>query len=297
VKELPAREAGDRAAEIAAFTRAAYHGSDPLPGLPSPDGAGDTPAEVLADVTAGTTIWLAEDATGRPVGALRVRTESRGDWRLSRLAVAPSHRGRGVARTLVAAVDRLAVDRLVPALRLDAVVERCLPSLYVRFGFRVVGHWLSGDKPLTEVTMERRPGTVLASVGPRGMALPPQQGDLLLLWLLTRDALLALIGDEGEVQWRAAAVPHAAVAGLDLWRGTAADAADLLVRRLAPGRRPAGGGSLAFPASRGAVRGHVMPRTVHPLLQAWCRLPPGAEAPLSRFRPAGARSGRFALLP
>ncbi|WP_433374819.1 GNAT family N-acetyltransferase [Streptosporangium sp. CA-115845] len=283
MRKLSAREAGDRAVEIAALTRAAYRGSDPLSGLPMPDGARETPAEVMSDVAGGTTVWLAEDAAGRPLGALRVRTTSQGSWRLSRLAVAPSTRGRGLARTLVTAVDRLAVDRRIPVLRLDAVVERCLPSLYARLGFRAVRHWPSGDKPLTEVTMERRPGTAFASAEPCGMALPPPRSDLLLLWLLTRDALLALIGDHEEVRRGAAAFPGAAVAGLDLWRGTPAGAADMLFRRLAPGRPRGSGGFLVFPAERDAVRSHVMPRGVHPLLHAWCRLPPGAEPPLYRF--------------
>ncbi|MQY12853.1 hypothetical protein SRB5_29920 [Streptomyces sp. RB5] len=256
------RAAADRLADtLAALTRAAYRGSDPLPGLPVPDGAFETAADVRAALASGATVWLAFLTPGRPVGALRVLPRPDGAWRIARVSVLPAARGAGIARRLIAAVEVAALRAGVPVLRLDAVVERCLPSLYARLGFAPVRHWASGDKPLTEVTMERLPG---AAPLPRPRAWQSPGRLPRLHWLLTADGLLA------------STTPHRAgkLAGIDVWHG-AGDLRTLLVSR---GGRPTRAGVL-FPGRRADTAVHLMPRTADPRLQAWCRLPPGTELP------------------
>ncbi|WP_316520114.1 GNAT family N-acetyltransferase [Kitasatospora brasiliensis] len=273
------------AEEVAALTRAAYRMSDPLPGLPVPDGAGDTAGSVLADLARGTVVWLARDALGEPVGALRLRESADGAWEISRIAVAPAARGGGVARALVSAVEHAALRSGPTVLRLDAVVERCLPTLYDRLGFRTVRHWPAEDKPLTEVTMERHPGT---PVEPQLLPwAPPESGNtaLAVLWLVTSDALLAVVGDTHDCWATAAAVPGARLAGVDLHRGPGSHDRDALLARLAAhGLRP-GVTAVASPAERGAVRAHLMPRTVDPGLYAHVRLAPAAELPMHLVGP------------
>src|SRR4051794_16946373 len=92
VRPLSADEAIDLAGELAALTRAAYTGSDPLPGLPVPDGARETAAVVHADLAGGTRV-LAAFADDVLVGALRVR-----EWEIGRVSVLPALKGTGVAR-------------------------------------------------------------------------------------------------------------------------------------------------------------------------------------------------------
>ncbi|MBT2385843.1 GNAT family N-acetyltransferase [Streptomyces sp. ISL-11] len=264
--------ADGRPARIAALTRAAYHGSDPLPGLPIPDGATETEAGVRADVARGATVWLAQDPAGEPAGTLRVHARPDGAWEIGRVSVGPAARGRGVARILLRAVETTAAALGVPVLRLDAVVERCLPSLYARLGFTPVRHWPSDDKPLTEVTMERRPGAAVDPGTPPWAA--PGPDDLCVRWLTTPAALIAVVGDG------TAAYPGARLAGIDVWHGAAPYERAALTARLAALGRPVGDTVIAFPSARAATRAHLMPRTVEPRLHAWCRLPPGAELPL-----------------
>lgn len=149
------------AAELAALSRQAYTGSDPLPGLPEPDGQFETPQQVLATLDAAGQVYLVEDGPGRLLAALRVSTAP-GCWRVSRISVLPAARGRGLVRPVLDAVARDAHEQGIAWLELDAVVERCLPPLYARLGFDVRSSWPSPDKPLSEVTM-RRP-----SAGPAG---------------------------------------------------------------------------------------------------------------------------------
>jgi len=135
------------ATELAWLTRTAYTGSDPLPGLPAPDGQFET-----ADAVTGPVYTATLD--GRRVAALRVRLA--GDrWRVARVSVLPDYRGRGLVRRLL---DVLAADarrQRIDWLELDAVVERCLPPRYARLGFRTQSNWPSPDKPLSELTMRR----------------------------------------------------------------------------------------------------------------------------------------------
>lgn len=273
-----------RPAEIAALTRAAYRDSDPLPGLPIPDGAGETESSVRADLDRGAVMWVASGGVhagaGDLAGALRVTAGSDGAWTVRRVSVSPAARGRGVARALMDAVDAAACSLGVPVIRLDAVVERCLPSLYARLGFFAVRHWPSGDKPLTEVTMERRPGTRVRPHARPWVRPPAEPGALLVIWLNTADALVAVVGDGHGRCPQAAAFPHARLAGADLWHGAGPREHAALMHRLGRHGRRAGDAVVRFPPDRGACHPHVMPRTVDPRLHAWCRFPPGAEPPL-----------------
>ncbi|ARZ72268.1 GNAT family N-acetyltransferase [Streptomyces sp. HU2014] len=264
--------AAGRPDRIAALTRAAYRGSDPLPGLPVPDGAAETADRVRADVARGATVWLAHDHAGEPAGTLRVHARPDGAWEIGRVSVGPAARGGGVARALLRAVESAAAAHGVPVLRLDAVVERCLPPLYARLGFTPVHHWPSDDKPLTEVTMERRPGTPVDPRTPPWAA--PDPDALCVRWLTTPAALVAVVGDD------TAAVPGARLAGLDVWHGATSPQRAGLTERLAALGRRVGDTVIAFPSARAATRAHLMPRTVEPRLHAWCRFRPGAEPPL-----------------
>src|SRR5262245_36677713 len=75
-----AAAAGAWAGKVAALTRAAYAGSDPLPGLPPPDGAGDSPGMVERELRSGTAAWLALDPDGAAIGVMRVAATDHGTW-------------------------------------------------------------------------------------------------------------------------------------------------------------------------------------------------------------------------
>lgn len=187
VRRLPTGAAAARAGELAALTRAAYQDSDPLPGLPAPDGARETPGAVMAALRDGAAVWAALDSGGELAGSARVL-----DWEVSRVSVHPGARGTGVARALLTAIERDAAAAGVPQVRLNAVIERCLPPRYARLGYHVIRQWASPDKPLTEVTMGRRPGS------PRASALLPWDAAALLphravrAWLLDGPDLLCV---------------------------------------------------------------------------------------------------------
>ena len=139
--------------ELALLTRQAYAGSDPLPGLPDPDGQFETTAAVLHAVRGSGSVYALADQ-GRQVAAARVHPVD-DCWRISRISVLPGYRNRGLVRLLLNAVARDAVGRRIDWLELDAVVERCLPPLYAQLGFQVLSNWPAPDKPLSEVTMRR----------------------------------------------------------------------------------------------------------------------------------------------
>lgn len=142
-----------QAAALARLTRLAYAGSDPLPGLPEPDGQFETPAALLDAVWGAGSVYLVIEAD-RSVALLRVRPAP-GCWRVSRIAALPGLRHRGLVRLLLDTVARDAREQGVDWLELDAVVERCLPPLYSRLGFQVRSNWPSPDKPLSELTLRR----------------------------------------------------------------------------------------------------------------------------------------------
>ncbi|MFD4551246.1 GNAT family N-acetyltransferase [Streptomyces sp. NPDC058466] len=161
------------AERIAAVTRAAYTGSDPLPALPPPDGSQEGAHDVERDLAAGQRLWVARDSTGAVVGALRTADGDTGR-EVRRVAVLPGWRGLGLSQALLAAVERAAVADGFTAIHLDAVVERCLPPLYERLGFVPVRAFRAGDKPLTEWHMRRELGVPAApaAVPARVVALP-----------------------------------------------------------------------------------------------------------------------------
>nr|BAV57448.1 GCN5-related N-acetyltransferase [Streptomyces sp. SANK 60404] len=282
------------AGRIAGLTRAAYARSDPFPGLPVPDGARETESDVRADLSRGARIWCATTPDGELAGTLRVTAHEDG-WEIRRVSVAPDRHGRGIARCLLETVEDAALTQGVPRLWLDAVVERCLPPAYTRLGFRAVRHWGAEDKPLSETTMERVPGS------PRDVDLLPladraeTSSDVLVTWLTGPSGLLGVI-DAGLGPRAAMAAarrtaetyghPGALPVGVDVWAGAGADGRDRVedrFRDLAPAPAP---GVHRFPGTREQVTAHLMPRTVHPRLHAVLRLAPGRQP---HTRRAGAR--------
>lgn len=276
------------AERIAALTRAAYRAGDPFPGLPVPDGARETADAVRADVRSGALIWVARDAAGELAGVLRVRPAP-GTWEITRVATDPARRGSGAARALLATVDAAARREGVARVRLDAVVERCLPPFYARLGFRPDRHWLPGDKPLSEVTMIRAPGAP-ATPGPAWLPPGPVPA-LVVVWLLDAGGLTATIGDPhllAEIATKPVGTTKPigstggdapSLAGIDVQLGPGPRAqADVLAALGRYGRRH--GDSVRFPLPRARLRAHLMPRTVHPRLHARYRPAPGAEPAL-----------------
>jgi GNAT superfamily N-acetyltransferase len=287
VMRLPSAEAaiGRWAEPVAAVTRQAYAGSDPLPGLPPPDGADDTAADVASELRNGTVIWLALGPDGTPAGAARVLDHGAGGWEISRVATVPSSKRRGVGGTILAAVEHAAVTARVPRIWLNAVIERCLPSFYARLGYEVVDHWPSPDKALTELTMQRIPGSPLSARRFPWDAVPSPAGPA-VCWFTVRQALWLVVQEDASVlaavlaaagRLRAMTLAKPRLAGVDLPGAEIADPRGLLaglgvgdadVRRVADDR-------LMVPC-------HLMPRTLHPALLAFWRLPPGHEAAISR---------------
>jgi len=261
VRRLPPGAAAARVGELAALTRAAYQGSDPLPGLPVPDGAQETPAAVMAALRGGATVWAALDSGGALVGSARMV-----DWEISRVAVHPGARGTGVARALLTAIERDAAAAGVPEVRLNAVIERCLPPRYARLGYHVVRHWPSPDKPLTEVTMGRRPDS------PRVGRLLPWSAAALLphrgvrAWLLDGSDLLCVTAPGADparvLAEMAARYPGTLLAGVDV-----CDDSELAFQR--------------WPAARAAVLAHLMPRAATATAVALWRFAPGHEVSLA----------------
>jgi ElaA protein len=99
------------------------------------------------DLEPGTGHLWVEDA-GQPVGYLRILDD--GDHlRIGRVLVAPSHRGRGLAETLMRSALAFAGDRGV---RLDA--QSYLEAWYAGLGFRRTGAEFLDDG-IPHVPMER----------------------------------------------------------------------------------------------------------------------------------------------
>lgn len=266
--------------EIAALTRAAYAGSDPLPGLPAPDGAFESSEQVERGLTAGHRLWVARDTGGGAVGALRVVEGPDGVWEIYRVSVLPSWRGRHLADALLNAVDHAAVLRGAERIRLDAVVERCLPPLYQRLGFRAVRAFAAGDKPLTEWCMERLPGEPNA----RSRALPPTGPGLFVCWFVARGRLLMAVRHAAGVPaaLRAAAdrLPAgAAPAGVDHLPGAGPDQVSRLTRHVPRDAVRLDEETCAFGLPRALVPFHLLPRSFEPDLLSVVRYAPGRELP------------------
>lgn len=93
---------------------------------------------------------LLEDATGRPLCALRWRWAGDG-WRVDRIATLPDARGQNFGRWLMTKVEALAIKRNVPTLTLTLQQEELLPY-YRRMGYLETGR--DGDA----VTLVKRVG-------------------------------------------------------------------------------------------------------------------------------------------
>ncbi len=272
------------AAQVAELTRAAYAGSDPLPGLPAPDGASEDARSVAAFATQGGSIWVARDAAGKPVGALRAGRCDDGALFVSRVAVAPAWRKLGVGRWLLAAVEDQAAADEEPVIRLDAVVERCVPPYYARLGFHVAAHHLAlDDKLLTEVAMERDPRAARRAQRPYPLRRIDAHVTGTLTWFLLTDGLAAVSRD--GTHSLASAVAHglrvlgdrdALLAGVDTWRGHDGELGGLLAGLPGAASCP-GGMTCRGLGPRHAVPLHLMPRAGHRDLWAALRPFPGAE--------------------
>lgn len=264
------------AAQLAALTRAAYRDSDLLPHLPVPDGARESTDEAEADLAAGQLLWVARDVDQRAVGALRVRPGVHG-WEVRRIAVSPAWRGRGLVQALLAAVEEAATGQGVPALKLDAVVERCLPPLYAHLGYTPVRVFRADDKPLTEWHMERRldqRSTVTETAG-RG---------LFLGWYVADGSLLAAAryapdADTALAQITPSLPSAASLAGVDHLPG--ADDTETLLRHLPAHSVELAAGVFTTRLPRTDVAFHLLPRSFEPRLVSLTRTAPGRELPLA----------------
>lgn len=268
------------AAQLAALTRAAYTGSDPLPHLPVPDGARETTDEAEADLAVGQLLWVARDMDQQAIGALRVRPGAHG-WEVRRIAVSPAWRSRGLVQALLAAVEQAATAQGVPALELDAVVERCLPPLYTHLGFAPVRVFRADDKPLTEWHMERRldqQATVTEPVGP----------GLFLGWYVADGSLLATVGHGADTDTALAQITPslpstACLAGVDHLPD--ADGAQALLQHLPAGSGELTPGVFTTRLPRTDVAFHLLPRSFEPRLVSLTRTAPGRELPLAMQGP------------
>jgi GNAT superfamily N-acetyltransferase len=265
----------DTAERVIAFTRQAYTNSDPLPGLPTPDGAVEGVDHLMRFLAGGGSVRVARSADG-VVGLSRTSTLPDGALWVSRVAVAPAARGSGVGAALMARIEDLAADEGHRVVRLDAVIERCLAPYYSSLGYRVTAYHVPDDgKPLTEAAMERdltRPRTPVPRYG-----VDPGARRV-VAWYAGPTGMTAVVGADTDP----AAYEGPGFAGLDAWFGSPADLTDLL--RGAPGARHVGK-VVRFAAPRADVPLHVRPRTVHPDLWALMRFRPGHEAGRERSRP------------
>jgi len=160
-------------AQIAAVTRAAFQGAEPVPDLPTADGASETGDSVAADLEAGAWLAVARNRSGEIVGSVRAFAEQTGGlaasanlraevptsaWVVRRLAVLPAMRGTGLAQALMCHLEEAAASAGAAIVRLDAVVERGNPPFYASLGYETTAHFANPDKPLSEVAMRRALG-------------------------------------------------------------------------------------------------------------------------------------------
>ncbi|RFU85220.1 GNAT family N-acetyltransferase [Streptomyces triticagri] len=276
----PGAAGPELAAQVASVTRAAFAGSDPLPGLPEPDGASESAAVVAADLAQGAGLWVARDTDGRLLGSVRSLAKKQDAWEVRRLGVAPRALGTGLGRRLVRALENSAAAAGVGRVVLDAVVERGNPQVYSALGYRTVNYLPNPDKPLSEVSMERRPAEDPAPVPhplPTG-TLP--RGSALVDWFTCGKRTAAVLGrhtdgDEfGGMPARREAAERALgpvrYAGTDAWSG-GADALAHWRRALATGSDGVHGDLLTFRRTAAEVGAYLMPRTVVPEVLALCR--------------------------
>jgi hypothetical protein len=163
------------------------------------------------------------------------------------------------------------------------VIERCLPQVYARLGYRAGSRWPSGDKPLTEVTMTRQPRL------PRRALAFPWEGDdalpaggLLVSWWLTRggalEAVVDLVGRDPLRAVRARGLERggpAALAGADMWAGAGRRELDAVAGRLAETGRSRAGAVVGYGGGPARPAAYLMPRQLDPRLLALWRFPRG----------------------
>ncbi|MGF0173643.1 GNAT family N-acetyltransferase [Streptomyces sp. Marseille-Q5077] len=258
---------GKLAESVSRVVRAAYCAGDLVPGLPTADGARVHTGELLDDLAAGQLLWVAE-LSGRVVGTVRAVRSSPQVWEVRRLAVSPSCRRTGAARRLLRQLEAEALARGVSRVALDAVVERGNPAFYARVGYRTVRHFPAGDKPLSEVRMERDPR---AEPTPVAHDAAPAGPGLLLDWrtapggTVCRPRLLS--GDE---------VPAAGTVsslGADFWPSAGAAQLPLVHDTLVREGGATGDGEVFFDRPASQVAAFRTPRQAHPELLAWWRSP------------------------
>jgi len=260
---------GELAGQLAQLTRSAYAGSDPLPGLPEPDGQFETTAAVLHTVAGPGWLYTLADQGGL-VAALRARPAD-DCWRVSRISVLPGYRNRGLVRLLLDAVARDARRRGIDWLELDAVVERCLPPVYARLGFAVLSNWPSPDKPLSEVTMRRRAAEPAGAMPLDWQGARLTEHATVVSWLLSGQTLL-------RVPQRASGDPRADT----LAAAAAVDRPGLLLAGVDLSPQP--GGPIRVFADAGRTQpDHLMPRTRHAGTLALWRPRPGSEPSLDEL--------------
>ncbi|GAB3887320.1 hypothetical protein GCM10029964_053110 [Kibdelosporangium lantanae] len=276
-------QASDWTVRVAQLTRDAFAAAEEMAGLPTPDGAGDDATALRAELSAGATMWVAVDGD-RLVGSLRVDEHPDGSWEVRRIAVSRQVRRSGITAALLAAAERAAAASGVRRVWLNAVVERGLPPIYARLGYRAVDLEPGPGKPLSELVMRRAPAAprVVEPLAD-GWVWPARR--LTVSWFLGGGGVLAVAGRHNSVR---GAVQVAAdrigrfgdlrIAGVDADTspGTDRSFADF-AGRLGGRVLPVAPDAVFFPTHRADVPGHVMPRTVDPDLFAVWRYSPGHE--------------------
>ncbi|MCX4820769.1 GNAT family N-acetyltransferase [Streptomyces sp. NBC_01142] len=264
---------------VSEIIRAAYSSGDLLPGLPTADGALADSAELFHDLSAGQLLWVAQ-VSGEIVGTVRAVRNAPDSWEVRRLAVSPSSRHSGTARRLLRRLEADALAAGASRVVLDAVVERGNPAFYARVGYRTVRHFPAGDKPLSEVRMER---DLREAPAPVPHDAPPARPGLLLDWLAVPTGTvcrLRLISGEGVPD----AGCHRTPLGADFW--PAAGPAELARVRdaLAEEADQVGRDELFFGRPATGIAAFCGPRLLHPALLAWWRSTAVRQQPV-RQRP------------
>ncbi|MEU3309049.1 GNAT family N-acetyltransferase [Nocardiopsis sp. NPDC006832] len=264
---------GTLARRVTELTRAAYRAGDLVPGLPVADGAVAGPEELHEDLAGGAHLWVAA-VGGSPVGAVRaVRTDD-GAWEVRRLAVAPWHRRGGTARLLLRRLEESAFTAGADRVVLDAVVERGNPAFYARVGYTAVRHFGAEDKPLSEVRMERGPGSP-----ERGRcSVPHTPGTAVLWWSVPRGSLCSVVPVQ-EVPGPEAAPTapfgreDATFVGVDLSPEPEASGRRPILDALSVDAAYQDGDALTFDAPVHELSAYRRPRLSHPDVLAWWRSP------------------------
>lgn len=267
----------DTAGRLTAFTRKAYANSDPVPGLPAPDGATEGVRQLLRFLEEGGSVRVAR-TDDRVVGLLRTAALPDGALWVSRVAVAPWARGRGVGAELLTRVEEIAAVEGFPVVRLDAVIERCLVPYYARLGYRVVAYHPPDDgKPLTEAEMERDLALPRQPMPYRG---PDPGASRIVAWYATAAGTTAVVAEPTDRSVR----HDCRLGGLDAWLGDPDALSDLLCT--VPGAHRAGDPCVVdFPFDRNDIPLHVCPRMTDDGLWALVRFRPGDERTVSDLHP------------